>query len=167
MSEYNNINPFENFSGSLNISKPGNLIMLFSIMLISALIIVKLGIIGIGLLLAIIFGSVFLYYLFCYPVLGYYTAIALNFVIIGMGRYVKGLPLGFAIDGILVLTYLALFMNQFRSRIDWTAAKRDITFLSILWLGYSIFELVTRKPEVFRLGFQEEESLFIHFYSYR
>jgi hypothetical protein len=142
MSEYNNINPFENHSGSLNISKPGNLIMLFSIMSISALIIVKLGVIGIGLLLAIIFGSVFLYYLFCYPVLGYYTAIALNFVIIGMGRYVKGLPLGFAIDGILVLTYLALFMNQFKSRIDWTPAKRDITFLSILWLGYSLFELV-------------------------
>lgn len=142
MSEYNNINPFENYSGSLNISKPGNLIMLFSIMSISALIIVKLGIIGIGLLLAIIFGSVFLYYLFCYPVLGYYTAIALNFVIIGMGRYVKGLPLGFAIDGILVLTYLALFMNKFRTRIDWTPARRDITFLSILWLGYSLFELV-------------------------
>lgn len=142
MSEYNNINPFENYSGSLNISKPGNLIMLFSIMSISALIIVKLGIIGIGLLLAIIFGSVFLYYLFCYPVIGYYTAIALNFIIIGIGRYVKGLPLGFAIDGILVLTYLALFMNQFKTRIDWTPAKRDITFLSILWLGYSIFELV-------------------------
>ncbi|CAD0009802.1 O-antigen ligase family protein [Flavobacterium chungangense] len=142
MSEYNNINPFENYSGSLNISKPGNLIMLFSIMSISALIIVKLGIIGIGLLLAIIFGSVFLYYLFCYPVIGYYTAIALNFIIIGIGRYVKGLPLGFAIDGILVLTYLALFMNQFKTRIDWTPAKRDITFLSLLWLGYSIFELV-------------------------
>ncbi|WP_281310267.1 O-antigen ligase family protein [Flavobacterium flavigenum] len=142
MSEYNNINPFESYSGSLNISKPGNLIMLFSIMSVSALIIVKLGVIGIGLLLAVIFGSVFLYYLFCYPVLGYYTAIALNFVIIGMGRYVKGLPLGFAIDGILVLTYLALFMNQFRTRIDWTPAKRDITFLSILWLGYSVFELV-------------------------
>jgi hypothetical protein len=142
MSEYNDINPFENFSGSLNISKTGNLIMLFSIMSISALIIVKLGIIGIGMLLAIIFGSVFLYYLFCYPVLGYYTAIGLNFVIIGIGRYVKGLPLGFAIDGILVLTYLALFMNQFKTRIDWTPAKRDITFLSILWLGYSIFELV-------------------------
>ncbi|MBF4470579.1 O-antigen ligase family protein [Flavobacterium sp. HJJ] len=142
MSEYNNINPFESYSGSLNISKPGNLIMLFSIMSISALIIVKLGVIGIGLLLAVIFGSVFLYYLFCNPVIGYYTAIALNFVIIGMGRYVKGLPLGFAIDGILVLTYLALFMNQFRTRIDWTPAKRDITFLSILWLGYSVFELV-------------------------
>lgn len=142
MSEYNNINPFESYSGSLNISKPGNLIMLFGIMSVSALIIVKLGVIGIGLLLAIIFGSVFLYYLFCYPVLGYYTAIALNFVIIGMGRYVKGLPLGFAIDGILVLTYLALFMNQFRTRIDWTPAKRDITFLSILWLGYSVLELV-------------------------
>lgn len=142
MIEHNNINPFENYSGSLNISKPGNLIILFSIISISALIIAKLGVMGIGLLLALVFGSVYLYYLFCYPIIGYYTAIALNFVIIGIGRYVKGLPLGFAIDGILVLTYLALFMNKFRTRIDWTPAKKDITFLAILWLGYSIFQLI-------------------------
>ena len=142
MFEHNNINPFENYSGSLNISKPVNLILLFSVVTVAALIIAKLGVIGILLLVALVFGSVYLYYLFCYPIIGYYTAIALNFVIIGIGRYIKGLPLGFAIDGILVVTYLALFMNRFKTRIDWTPAKRDITFLAILWFGYSLFQLV-------------------------
>lgn len=142
MNENNNTNPFENYSGSLNISKPGNLFMLFSVILIFALMVVKLKIIGIGVLLALIFSSVYLYYLFCFPIIGYYTAIGLNFILLGLGRYVKGLPLGFGIDGILVLTYLALFINRFKIRIDWTPAKKTITLLALLWMGYSLFELV-------------------------
>lgn len=141
MSEYNKINPFEDYSGSLNISKPGYLLLLFAVISVLALVVVKLGIIGIGLIVALIFGSVFLYYLFCYPIIGFYTAIALNFILLGLGRYVKDLPLGFGIDGILVLTYLALFMNRFRIKIDWTPAKRDITFLAAIWFAYSIFQL--------------------------
>jgi hypothetical protein len=141
MNEYNNINPFNNYSGSLNIMKPAYLLLLFVIISILAVVVVKLGLIGIGIILAFIFGSVFLYYLFCYPIIGFYTAIALNFILLGLGRYVKDLPLGFGIDGILLLTYLALFMSRFKSRIDWTPAKKDITILVIIWFAYSIFQL--------------------------
>ena len=141
MNNYKNINPFDNYSGSLNIMKPANLLMLFVIISILAVVVVNLGLIGIGLILALIFGLFYLYYLFCYPILGFYTAIALNFILLGLGRYIKNLPLGFGIDGILVLTYLALFMSRFRSRIDWTPAKKDITILAIIWFGYSIFQL--------------------------
>ena len=142
MGDNNNINPFENNSGSLNISKPIVLLLLLALIFISAILVVKLKIIGIGLILALVFGGVYLYYLFCYPIIGFYTAIALNFMLLGIGRYVKGLPLGFGIDGILILTYLALFMNKFRTRIDWTPAKKDITLLVVIWFGYSIFQLV-------------------------
>lgn len=142
MSEHNNINPFENYSGSMNISKPGYLLLLFAVLSIFALLVVKLGIIGIGIVLALMFGSVFLYYLFCYPIIGFYTAIALNFLLLGIGRYIKGLPLGFGIDGILILTYIALFMNKFKEKINWTPAKKDITFLCIIWFGYSLFEII-------------------------
>jgi hypothetical protein len=65
----------------------------------------------------------------------------------------KGLPLGF-IDGILVLTYIALFMNKFKEKIDWTPAKKDITFLCIIWFAYSLFEIINPKPEAYKLGFQ-------------
>ncbi|RYJ53318.1 O-antigen ligase domain-containing protein [Flavobacterium petrolei] len=142
MSAHNNINPFENYSGSMNLSKPGYLLLLFALLSIVGLLVVKLGILGIILVLALLIGSVFLYYLFCYPIIGFYTAIALNFLLLGIGRYIKGLPLGFGIDGILVLTYIALFMNKFKEKINWTPAKKDITFLCILWFGYSLFEII-------------------------
>jgi hypothetical protein len=142
MNNQPNINPFENYSGSLNISKPGYLLLLVAVLSVFILLVLKLGIIGIVIMLTLIFGIVFLYYLFCYPIIGFYTAIALNFIILGIGRYIKGLPLGFAIDGILVLTYLALFMNKFRTRIDWTPAKKGITLLATLWFIYSIFQLI-------------------------
>ncbi|MDP5157663.1 MAG: O-antigen ligase family protein [Flaviramulus sp.] len=141
MSDGNNINPFESYSGSMNLSRPSALLVLFSIILICALIVTKLEIIGVGLLLALIFGGVYLYYLFTYPIIGFYTAIVLNFTILGIGRYIKGLPLGFAIDGILVLTYLALFLNRFRTRVDWSPAKKDVTLLVTIWVGYAIFQL--------------------------
>jgi hypothetical protein len=142
MSYHNNINPFENYSGSMNLSKPGYLLLLFASLSIVGLLVVKLGIIGIILVFALLFGVVFLYYLFCYPIIGFYTAIALNFMLLGIGRYIKGLPLGFGIDGILVLTYIALFMNKFKEKIDWTPAKKDITFLCIIWFAYSLFEII-------------------------
>lgn len=142
MSYHNNINPFENYSGSMNLSKPGYLLLLFASLSIVGLLVVKLGIIGIILVFALLFGGVFLYYLFCYPIIGFYTAIALNFMLLGIGRYIKGLPLGFGIDGILVLTYIALFMNKFKEKIDWTPAKKDITFLCIIWFAYSLFEII-------------------------
>jgi hypothetical protein len=63
-------------------------------------------------------------------------------MLLGIGRYIKGLPLGFGIDGILVLTYIALFMNKFKEKIDWTPAKKDITFLCIIWFAYSLFEII-------------------------
>lgn len=142
MSEHNNINSFENYSGSMNISKPGYLLLLFALLSILAVVVVKFGVIGIVLVLALMFGSVFIYYLFCYPILGFYTAVGLNFLLIGLGRYIKGLPLGFGIDAILLLTYLALFMNKFREKIDWSPANKSITFLCIIWFGYSLFEII-------------------------
>jgi hypothetical protein len=45
-------------------------------------------------------------------------------------------------DAILILTYLALFMNRFKERIDWSPANKDITILATVWFGYSIFQLV-------------------------
>ena len=141
MAENFNINPFNNYSGSENLTKPVNMLLLFAVVVFFAIIIAKLKIIGVGLSLAIFGGLGYFYYLFKYPIIGFYTAIALNFILLGLGRYIKGLPLGFGIDGILILTYLALIMNKFRTGIDWTPAKKDVTLLVAIWFGYSIFQL--------------------------
>jgi len=110
-------------------------------------ILAKLELTGVGLLFAIFFGSIYMYILFKNPIVGFYTAIGLNFVLLGMGRYVQGLPLGFGIDGILVLTFLALFFSKFKERIDWSPANKNITIFAAIWLGYCIFQIANPEAQ--------------------
>ena len=85
-----------------------------------ALLAAHSGMIVIAACLALVIAAAYLYCLFSYPELGLYTAVALSFVLIGLGRYAKDLQVGLGLDGILILTYLALFMKKFREGIDLT-----------------------------------------------
>lgn len=143
----NHINPFEENSGSASIAKPRAIILLLVAVSLIAAILAKMEIVGLGLLFALIFGSVYIYLLFRNPIIGFLTAIGLNFILLGLGRYITGLPLGFGIDGILVLTYLALFFSRFKERIDWSPANKDITILAAIWLVYCIFQLVNPEAQ--------------------
>lgn len=138
----NNINPFENYSGSSSLAKPRNIVLLLITVAVFAVIAAKMQLMGIGLLIGLFCAAIYLYILFTNPIIGLYTAVALSFILIGMGRYVKDLQVGLGMDAILILTYLALFMNRFKQRIDWSPANKDITILATLWFGYSIFQLV-------------------------
>ncbi|WP_406683461.1 O-antigen ligase family protein [Seonamhaeicola sp. MEBiC1930] len=136
------INPFDKIPGSGNLAKPKWLLLFFAGVGLIALILGKLEIAGAGLVIAIIFGSAFLNVLFKNPVIGFYTAIGLNFVILGSLRYIKTeLPIGFATDGIMILTFLAIIFSRFRERVDWSPAFRTITVLAIVWLAYFIFQI--------------------------
>jgi hypothetical protein len=137
----NNTNPFDKVSGSAGLVKLKGLLLLLGGIAFIAVILAKLEIVGVGILFALIFGAVFLYLLFKNPILGFFMAIGINFIILGLGRYVQGLPLGFAIDGIMVLTFLAIIFSRFRERVDWSPANKDITILAAIWLGYCIFQL--------------------------
>lgn len=137
----NNINPFDKISGSANLVNPKGLLLLFLGVILIALLLSKLEIMGVVLIFALMFLAVFFYILFKKPIIGIYTAIGLNFILLGLTRYIQGLPLGFGIDGIMIFTFLALIFSKFRERVDWSPANRDITILAAIWLGYFIFQL--------------------------
>jgi hypothetical protein len=137
-----NINPFENYSGSSRLAKPGFMLLLLIVVSLFAFIASKMQLMGIGVLFGLFFGIVYLYLLFTKPIIGLYTGVALSFILIGMGRYVKDLQVGLGMDAILILTYVALIMNKFRERVNWLPAGKDITVLATIWLGYSLFQLV-------------------------
>lgn len=137
----NHINPFDKISGSANLARPKVVVALFGSVVLIALLLAKMEIAGVGVLLALFFGSIFIYLVFKNPVLGFYATIGLNFIVLGIGRYVMGLPLGFGIDGLMILTFLALIFKRFRERVDWSPANQDITILAIIWLGYFIFQI--------------------------
>lgn len=143
----NNINPFDKASGSASLTSPKGLVLLFVTLVLIALIIAKLKTAGIVLLIALLFLVFYLYKLFSNPILGFYTAIGLNFLILGLTRYITGLPLGFAIDGVMILTFLALIFSKFREKVDWSPANKDITFFAGIWLLYCIFQLINPEAQ--------------------
>jgi len=138
----NNIHPFENYSGSASLVRPRNILWLLFTITVFAGVAAKMQLLGVGVLMALFFGAVYLYFLFTKPIIGLYTSVVLSFVLMGLSRYVKDVPLGLGMDGILILTYLALFMNRFNTRIDWSPVAKDITLFAAIWFGYSLFELV-------------------------
>ncbi|MFT5250069.1 MAG: hypothetical protein ACI93P_001804 [bacterium] len=142
ITDSNHKNPFDKISGSSNLGTVKGILLLIGGICFAALIVSKMEVIGVGLLLALFFGGIYIYLVFKNPILGFYTTIGLNFVILGMGRYVKGLPLGFAIDGIIILTFLALIFSKFRERVDWSPINKNITILAVIWLGYFMFQLI-------------------------
>lgn len=135
-------NPFEIRTGSDKLANPLYMVSLLCTAAIAALLISRMGIaISFGLIL-IPFIAAYLNFLFCYPLIGYYSAVALGFVLLGSGRYIDDLPIGLAMDGLLILTYIALIFNKFYDRIDWKPAKKDITLLAVVWFGYSLLEIL-------------------------
>ena len=138
----NNINPFEKYSGSSKMATYRAIILLLLLICLFAVLIVKLEIIGLGILCVLFFGGIYTYILFRNPIVGFYTAIGLNFILLGLGRYIHGLPLGFGVDGIIVLTFIALFFSRFKERINWSPAKKDLTILAAIWLVYCIFQIL-------------------------
>ncbi len=80
--------------------------------------------------------------LFNYPTIGIYTLLVLGFIAIGLTRYIRGVPLGLSIDGMLVITYIALFFNQFKTGIRWKEMNRDLTYLMLMWFAYALLEFV-------------------------
>ncbi|MFZ4545793.1 MAG: O-antigen ligase family protein [Bacteroidales bacterium] len=135
-------NPFETVTGSTKLGTPKYVVFLLSVTVISAMLISKSGIAaGVGLVL-LPFILVYFNYFFRFPEIGLYTAVSLGFIILGLSRYIKGLQLGMAMDGILFLTYIVLIFNRFHERVDWKPAKKDITLLAVIWFGYSIMEVV-------------------------
>tara|TARA_B100000809_G_scaffold169704_1_gene167072 strand:- start:18737 stop:20239 length:1503 start_codon:yes stop_codon:yes gene_type:complete len=138
----NHINPFNTLTGSASLANPKGVLLLFATAALVAIILAKLEIVGVGVLVAILIGSVYLYVLFNSPIIGFYTAIGLNFILNGMARYIQGVPLGFGIDGIMIVTFLAIIFSKFKERVNWAPANQHITIFAGIWLGYCIFQLV-------------------------
>ena len=135
------IDSFKSRTGAAKLQHP---LMIFALILMTILLGIVIGKGGIKVAIALVAALPVILYLnrlFNYPVIGLYTLLVLGFVAIGLTRYIRGVPLGLSIDGILVITYIALFFNQFNSGIRWKDMNRDLTYLMMLWFAYSLMEL--------------------------
>jgi hypothetical protein len=153
MTTANTIHPFDHTPGADRLVGPVAMTGLLLLATLVALIAGFAGLLGIGVCVGLCAFFLYAIIIFKRPIAGLYTAVALSFVLIGIGRYVTGLQVGLGMDAILLFTYVALFFNRFRRRIDWTPAKKDITVLATIWFGYSLFQIVNPEARSFEAWF--------------
>jgi hypothetical protein len=148
-----NWSPFEIETGSRKLENPKYLMLLLCIVLAASFLVIKFQILGIVGCVGLMGAGVFSYLLFRSPEIGLYTSIFLSFILLGLGRYAKDVQVGLGLDAILIFTYIALLFNRFKERMDWSPAKKDITYLSLIWFAYSLFEIVNPEARSFAAWF--------------
>lgn len=135
------INQFDTVTGSDKLGSAKFILFLLAATGISIYVIWQMDIGGALALIAIPFILLYFYWLFKSPVTGLWAAIILGFFLLGVGRYIDpNIQAGLAMDIVLVMTYVAFLIGHFYDKGIWKPAKKDVTLLAAIWLGYSILE---------------------------
>ncbi len=155
------MNPFERTYGTDHLKQPLPVAILLSVAILSAHLTASKGLVaGIGMMILPI-GIIYLGVLFQRPKLGLLTIFVLNFLILGLGRYVP-MTWGLLIDGLLFLMYLALFFKAFKIKVPWDRAKSQLTILVSVWFGYALFQAVNPEAVSFAAWFYAMRGLALY-----
>ena len=155
------MNLFERTYGTDHLKRPLPIAIVLSIAVLSAHLTATKGLVaGIGIMILPI-GIVYLGVLFQKPKVGLLTIFVLNFLILGLGRYVP-MTWGLLIDGLLFLMYLALFFKAFKIRVPWNKAKSQLTLLVSVWFGYALFQAVNPEAVSFAAWFYAMRGLALY-----
>jgi O-Antigen ligase len=82
----------------------------------------------------------YLYWFFSNPRVGFYSVLVANYFAIGLSRYIPA-PLGLSLDGLLVMTWLAVIFSQFNKKVEWKKAGRDYSYFVIIWYVMTFMQL--------------------------
>lgn len=93
-------------------------------------------------LLVFPFMFILLWKIFSNPIFGIFTIVAYGFFANGFNRYIPGVTFGLGIDGLLIITYVALFFYSFNKNVEWSSVFKDITLLYTIWFAYALVELM-------------------------
>lgn len=72
------------------------------------------------------------------PFLAFFCVFILTYFIMGLTRYISGLPGGIVVDGLLLLTLTFVLFRSRDETIDWYNVRNLFTLLSGIWLVYCI-----------------------------
>ena len=100
----------------------------------------RLGMLVPTMLLAVPAGALFLVMVFHSPRAGFIAFICYCFVINFISRHLPGVPVGLAMEGMLVVTWLAVLFYR-RDPPDWRQLRNDLCRLTVLWAVINILEL--------------------------
>lgn len=88
-----------------------------------------------------ILGLFTLYFIYTFPKFGLYAVLVLSFILPILGRYIpSAIPYGLAIDILLVLSILVLFIKEYKT-IQVSRLKHPVFLLMSIWMLYIVMEI--------------------------
>ncbi|MFK5856516.1 MAG: O-antigen ligase family protein [Bacteroidota bacterium] len=126
--------------GAAKLQHPIVIVGIIVLSVIFSYAIAKGGIIIALALIGLLFGLFFFNRLFNNPSIGVTTLLIFSFVAIGLTRYIRDVPLGLGIDGLLVVSFIAVFFKNFYKKVNFSQVNRDITYLLFVWFAFAILE---------------------------
>ncbi len=136
------MNEIEVITGAERLKKPEAIGFLLLSSFLTSLVISHWGMPAGMMLLIIPMIVVFVAVIFVNPRNGLIAVYVLNFLALGLYRYITVIPWGLTVDILLVLTYLGLVFRAFHRKVEWGNARNELVLISAIWLGYSLLELL-------------------------
>jgi hypothetical protein len=93
-----------------------------------------------GLLLSVTLLAFFLVLVFLKPRAGFITYIIYCFLIGLLGRHITNIPFGLGMDGLLVVTWLAVVFHR-SEEIDVKQSQNDLGLLALIWFIITVLEI--------------------------
>ena len=91
--------------------------------------------------LIIPFPVIYFYLIFKNPRISFISVLFCNYFAVGLSRYIPA-PMGLTVDITLLVTFIAVIFSQFNRKIEWGISCKDLTFISLLWFGMTLFQLL-------------------------
>jgi teichuronic acid biosynthesis protein TuaE len=70
------------------------------------------------------------------PLLAFLCVIIVNYLIMGLTRYIQGIPGGIVMDGLLALTFLFVLLRSRDGAVNWGGVQNLLVLLCGVWLVY-------------------------------
>jgi hypothetical protein len=142
-------NPFEQKTGSARLANPIAILGFAIMSILFGFLLSQSQINIVFALIALPFLLIFLNKVYINPSIGITFAYILNLVLMGITRYIP-IKLGYFMDILLTIIFLAYFFQHFYKKIDWTILKDDLIYLTVIWFGYIVMEIAN--PEAVSIG---------------
>lgn len=99
------------------------------------------------------------------PVYAFFGLFAVNYFIMGIGRYAYDtLPVGTFLDALITYNLLVLLLHSLCRRVEWRRAGTFLTLMATLWMLYGILEAFNPESVSLSGWFSSVRGISFHFF---
>ncbi len=109
------------------------------------------------------FAIAYIIWVFYNPKVGFISVLLYGFFMPTIGKHIPGLQVGLLVDGLMVITWLAIFFyrtHKFRFR----HLNNNLVWLAVFWMGLTVLQIANPSRPSIQGWFQEMRSAALYWF---